>query len=141
MQITIINGPNLNLLGVREPHIYGHTTFEEYLESLRLKFPEVTINYFQSNHEGALIDQIHISGFESKGIIINAGAYSHTSYAIADAISAVPAPVVEVHISNTFGRETFRHQDVLSGRCAGCIVGLGLGGYELALLHLMSLQV
>jgi 3-dehydroquinate dehydratase II len=139
VQITIINGPNLNLLGVREPNIYGNTSFEEYLEVLRLKFPEVSIQYFQSNYEGALIDQIQVSGFDSQGIIINAGAFSHTSYAMADAISAVPVPVVEVHISNTYAREAFRHHDVLSGKCAGSIVGLGLSGYELALRYLLDL--
>jgi 3-dehydroquinate dehydratase-2 len=138
VQITIINGPNLNLLGVREPHIYGDTSFEHYLEKLRQAFPEIQIQYFQSNHEGALIDCIQTSGFDSQGIILNAGAYAHTSYAIADAIAAVSAPVIEVHISNTFARENFRHNDVLSGKCVGCIVGLGLDGYELALRYLIK---
>lgn len=133
MRILIINGPNLNLLGKREPEIYGADSFEAFLEKLRQAFPSVNIQYFQSNHEGALIDKIHAEGFSCDGIILNAGAYTHTSIAIADALSAVTAPAVEVHISNVYKRETYRHQSMLSAKCTGCIAGLGLKGYELAL--------
>jgi 3-dehydroquinate dehydratase-2 len=133
MKIAIINGPNLNLLGKREPHIYGNTGFSDYLKVLQQRFPLLEISYYQSNAEGLLIDHIQTVGFEVDGIILNAGAYSHTSYAIADAISAIPAPVLEVHISNTFSREAFRHTDVLASRCVGLIAGLGLAGYDAAL--------
>ena len=132
MTIHIINGPNLNLLGKREPEIYGQETFEMYLEGLQRRFSGVTLHYFQSNHEGALIDYLHQHGFEDAGFIINAGAYTHTSIALADAISAIPATVVEVHISNVFAREPFRHHSYLSPVCKGSIVGLGLTGYQLA---------
>ena len=133
MKILIINGPNLNLLGKREPEIYGNRTFEQFLAELRAEFPDVEIEYFQSNHEGALIDCIHESGFSVQGIVLNAGAYTHTSIALADAISAVTAPVIEVHISNVHKREPFRHHSYLSSRCVGSIVGLGLAGYRLAI--------
>ena len=132
MTIHIINGPNLNLLGKREPEIYGQETFEMYLEGLQRRFSGVTLHYFQSNHEGELIDYLHQHGFEDAGFIINAGAYTHTSIALADAISAIPATVVEVHISNVFAREPFRHHSYLSPVCKGSIVGLGLTGYQLA---------
>jgi 3-dehydroquinate dehydratase-2 len=137
MKISIINGPNLNLLGVREPDIYGHTSFEHFLQELSGQYPELEFSYFQSNSEGDLIDHLHEEGFLADGIVINAGAYSHTSYALADAIHTIKAPVIEVHISNTYARESFRHKDVLSGVCMGCIVGLGLNGYKLAVDHLI----
>lgn len=132
MQIIIINGPNLNLLGKREPGIYGHQTFEDYLEQLRLKFPEIKIDYFQSNIEGELISKIQEAGFSSNGIILNAAAYTHTSIGIGDAIKAITTPVVEVHISNTFSREEFRHQSYISPNAKGVILGFGLQGYDLA---------
>jgi 3-dehydroquinate dehydratase-2 len=131
--IIIINGPNLNLLGKREPHIYGSVTFEDYFEDLKATFLDVTLHYFQSNHEGEIIDKIHEVGFgknEFVGIIINAGAYTHTSVAIADAISAIKTPAVEVHISNIHTREAFRHHSYLTRVCKGMITGLGLKGYE-----------
>ncbi len=133
MVISIINGPNLNLLGKRETGIYGNQSFEEYLEELRAKHPEVRIEYFQSNIEGELIDQLQKSGFEHDGIILNPGGYTHTSVAIGDAIAAIKAPVIEVHISNVHDREDFRKFSHVSGKCRGSIFGLGLKGYELAL--------
>lgn len=132
-RIQIINGPNLNLLGKREPSVYGNLSFEAYLETLRQKYPALEIAYFQSNSEGALIDKIHEVGFDLDGIIINAGAYTHTSVAIADAIRAISTPVIEVHISNVFKRESFRHHSYLSEACKGCIVGFGIDSYRLAL--------
>lgn len=136
MQILILNGPNLNLLGVREPNVYGRESFSDYLDRLRKKYPEVEIAYYQSNIEGELIDKIHEAGFTYDGIILNAGAYTHTSVAIADAVAAVSAPVVEVHISNTAAREEFRHVSYLTAVCRGVIMGFGLDSYELALLAL-----
>ncbi len=136
--ILIINGPNLNLLGRREPTVYGNQSFEQYFETLQTQFPDVTLHYFQSNHEGYLIDKIHELGFSIDGIVINAGAYTHTSVALGDALAAVPAPAVEVHISNVHARETFRHHSYLSARCKGVIVGLGLTGYELAVRYLLK---
>ncbi|MBK8554498.1 MAG: type II 3-dehydroquinate dehydratase [Lewinellaceae bacterium] len=132
-QILIINGPNLNLLGKREPEIYGSQSFDDFFKSLQARYPDLQLSYFQSNHEGALLDKIHSAGFSADAIILNAGAYSHTSIALADAIAAIPAPVVEVHISNVFKRESYRHHSYLSAHCVGCIVGLGLDGYRLAL--------
>ena len=132
-RILIINGPNLNLLGKREPGVYGNQSFDEYFEVLKKKYPEAGIEYFQSNHEGALIDKIHETGFSYDGIVLNAGAYTHTSLAIADAIRAVTTPVVEVHISNIHKREAFRHHSFLSEACKGCIVGFGLDSYRLAI--------
>jgi 3-dehydroquinate dehydratase II len=134
-KIIIINGPNLNLLGKREPTIYGSQTFEQYFEELKSNYSEVELHYFQSNHEGAIIDKIHEIGFDFDGIIINAGAYTHTSIAIADALSAIKTPAVEVHISNIHAREAFRHHSYLTSRCKGMICGLGLKGYELALRY------
>ncbi|OWY19832.1 type II 3-dehydroquinate dehydratase [Sphingobacteriales bacterium UPWRP_1] len=131
-QIVIINGPNLNLLGKREPHIYGADTFESYLPELQGAFPDVQFTYFQSNWEGALIDKLHETGFTAHGIILNPGAYTHTSAALADAIAAITAPVIEVHISNTFAREAFRHHSYTAGKAKGVITGLGLHGYRLA---------
>lgn len=133
MRILILNGPNLNLLGVREPEIYGKETFIDYLEILKTKYPEVEFSYFQSNMEGELINKIHETGFTYDGIILNAGAYTHTSVAIADAISAVKTPVIEVHISNTARREAFRHVSFLTAVCQGVIMGFGMNSYELAL--------
>ncbi len=133
MKILIINGPNLNLLGVREPEVYGKETFADYLEKLKAKYPAVDISYYQSNVEGELIDKIHEVGFSYDGIILNAGAYTHTSIAIADAISGVKTPVIEVHISNTARREAFRHVSFLTAVCRGVIMGFGLASYELAL--------
>jgi 3-dehydroquinate dehydratase-2 len=133
-QIIIINGPNLNLLGKREPEIYGHQTFEQYFEVLKDKYEaSVELHYFQSNHEGALIDKIHEIGFSFDGIVLNAGGYTHTSIALADAISAVKSPTVEVHISNVHAREAFRHHSYLSNRCVGIMVGFGLRGYDFAI--------
>lgn len=133
MKLIIINGPNLNLLGVREPEIYGSRSFEDFLSELKNRFPEFELSYYQSNIEGEIVNKIHETGFNFTGIILNAGAYSHTSYAIADAIASVTTPVVEVHISNTFAREEYRHKDVLTSKCVGLICGLGLEGYALAI--------
>ena len=133
MKIQIINGPNLNLLGVREPGIYGSSSFESYLESLRTQYPEITIDYFQSNIEGELIDKMQQTGFESDGIILNAGAYTHTSVALHDCIRSIKCPVVEVHISNVHQREEFRHHSMISSACRGVICGFGLDSYRLAL--------
>lgn len=133
MKILIINGPNLNLLGKREPEIYGSQTFEQYFEELKAKYPIIELSYFQSNSEGALIDKLHETGFSYDGIILNGGAYTHTSIAIADAIAAIKTPVVEVHISNVYAREEFRHHSYFSRNCKGVIVGLGIDGYRLAL--------
>lgn len=135
MQLLILNGPNLNLLGTREPKVYGNESFENYLERLRDKYSEVKIDYYQSNIEGELIDKIHAARFLYDGIILNAGAYTHTSIAIADAIAAVNIPVVEVHISNTARRESFRHHSYLTPVCRGMVMGFGLKSYELALLE------
>lgn len=132
MKIQIINGPNLNLLGVREPETYGSSTFDQYLETLRGAFAGVELAYFQSNVEGELINKIQEAGYGCEGIILNAGGYTHTSVAIRDAIKAVPAPVVEVHISNVHAREEFRHQSMLSAVCLGVIAGFGLDSYRLA---------
>ena len=132
-KIMIINGPNLNLLGVREPDIYGHSNFEDYLAQLRGQYSDVDIEYFQSNHEGAIIDKLHEKGFSGcDAIILNAGAYTHTSLAIADAIAAINTPVIEVHISNVHAREEIRHRSMISGVCRGVIAGFGLDSYRLA---------
>ncbi len=129
-----MNGPNLNLLGKREPEIYGHQTFEQYFEVLKDKYEhQVDLYYFQSNHEGLLIDKIHEVGFSFDGIVLNAGGFTHTSIALADAIAAVKTPTVEVHISNVHARESFRHHSYLSKNCTGIIVGFGLRGYDLAI--------
>lgn len=139
MRILIINGPNLNLLGKREPGIYGSASFEEYLEKLRKAHKDVEIDYYQSNHEGGIIDKIHEVGLgEVDGIILNAGAYTHTSVAIHDAIKAVKAPVIEVHISNVHQREEFRHHSYISPAASGIVVGFGLESYHLALLSFIS---
>jgi 3-dehydroquinate dehydratase-2 len=137
MNIHIINGPNLNLLGVREKSIYGDSSFETYLTGLKSRYPDVNITYYQSNVEGELINKLHEIGFSEDGIILNAGAYTHTSVAIADAIAAITTPVVEVHISNVHKREEFRHHSFLSANCKGIIVGFGMDGYRLAIESLI----
>lgn len=137
-KIIIINGPNLNLLGKREPGIYGNQSFEQYFETLKNSLDSVELHYFQSNHEGYIIDKIHEIGFDFDGIVINAGGLTHTSVALADALSAVPAAAVEVHISNIHARESFRHHSFLTSRCKGMICGLGLKGYELAISYLLD---
>ena len=133
MKITIINGPNLNLLGKREPEIYGSQGFEGYLEALKARSPNIDIAYIQSNIEGELIDALHAEGFSTDGIILNAGAYTHTSVGIGDAIKAIETPVVEVHISNTFSREYFRHTSFITPNARGLILGFGLDVYRLAI--------
>lgn len=133
MKLIIINGPNLNLLGKREPEIYGSLTFENYFDELKSKYPNLELHYFQSNIEGELIDKIQEVGFTYDGIILNAAAYTHTSVGIGDAVKAITTPVIEVHISNTFARETFRHQSFISPNAKGIIIGFGLKSYELAL--------
>lgn len=132
MKLIIINGPNLNLLGRREPEVYGNEPFESYFDKLKKRFPDVELSYFQSNIEGEIVDKIQEFGYSCDGIVINAGGYSHTSVAIRDAIAAVPAPAVEVHISNVFAREDFRHTLLLAPVCRGCISGFGLNGYQMA---------
>ena len=138
MKITIINGPNLNLLGKREPEIYGSKNFEQYFKDLQLMFSEIELSYYQSNVEGELINKIQEHGFEHDAIIINPGGYTHTSVAIGDAIAAIPAPVIEVHISNVAAREEFRKISHVSAKCKGTISGLGLKGYELAIRSLIN---
>ncbi len=133
MKIQIINGPNLNLLGIRETGIYGEINFESFLDQLKNEFPDVEINFFQSNIEGEIIDKLHQTGFSADGIILNAAAYTHTSVAIGDAIKAIKTPVVEVHISNIFSREDFRHVSFIAPHCRGTITGFGLQSYRLAL--------
>lgn len=140
LKLIIINGPNLNLLGKREPEIYGSRSFEDYLCSLKRKYSDIEIEYFQSNVEGEIINKLHETGFSYHGIILNAGGYTHTSVAIADAIAAISAPVIEVHISNIFAREEFRHISLLSPKCAGSIIGLGLDGYRLAVEYFKGKQ-
>lgn len=137
--VHIINGPNLNMLGAREPEIYGETAFEDYLERLRDLFPSVEIVYFQSNHEGDIIDYLQQDEVRHAfGVVINAGAFAHYSYAIADALRMVDAPLIEVHISNTFAREEFRRRDLVAPLCEGVVMGLGLDGYRLALANLSA---
>jgi 3-dehydroquinate dehydratase-2 len=138
MKIAIINGPNLNLLGKREPGIYGSTSFEDFLVTLKEKYPQVNIHYYQSNVEGELINELQRVGFDYDGIIMNPGGYTHTSVAIGDAIASIKTPVVEVHISNVHAREEFRKLSHVSGKSAGSIIGLGLKGYELALQYLIN---
>jgi 3-dehydroquinate dehydratase-2 len=139
MKIQIINGPNLNLLGIREPSVYGNGSFEDYLKVLREHFPEVEIDYFQSNVEGELINKLHEVGFSADGIVLNAGAYTHTSVALHDAIRAIQTPVVEVHISNVHAREEFRHKSMISAACKGVILGFGMDSYRLAIEALKEL--
>lgn len=138
MKIAIINGPNLNLLGKRETDIYGNMPFEKYLDGLKLKYPDTTFTYFQSNVEGELINEVQRVGFDHDGIIINPGGYTHTSVALGDAIAAIKTPVIEVHISNVHAREEFRKLSHVSGKSVGSIFGLGLKGYELAVLYFVN---
>ena len=138
MKLIIINGPNLNLLGIREKEIYGETSFEEYLSTLKSKFKDVELEFFQSNHEGELIEKIQEVGFSYEGIIINAGGFTHTSVALRDAIASVSSPAIEVHISNILNREDFRKKSFLSDVCKGIISGLGLKGYEFAVDYFLS---
>ena len=138
MNIQIINGPNLNLLGKREPEIYGSESFEDYFEHLKKRFPQVHLHYFQSNVEGELISKIHEVGFDYDAILLNAGGYTHTSVAISDAIAGVTTPVLEVHISNIYKREEFRHKSIISKSCVGMISGLGLKGYELGVMYFLN---
>lgn len=138
MRIIIINGPNLNLLGKREPDVYGNQNFEDYFVQLQQNYPEIELTYYQSNIEGEIIDKIQEVGFIFDGIILNAAAYTHTSIGIGDAVKAINSPVIEVHISNTFSRETFRHQSYISPNAKGVIVGFGLKSYELALLSFLK---
>lgn len=138
MRIIIINGPNLNLLGKREPDVYGNQTFEDYFVHLQQNYPDIELTFYQSNIEGEIIDKIQEVGFLFDGIILNAAAYTHTSIGIGDAVKAINSPVIEVHISNTFSRETFRHQSYISPNAKGVIVGFGLKSYELALLSFLK---
>jgi 3-dehydroquinate dehydratase-2 len=140
MKIAIINGPNLNLLGKREPGIYGNQSFDQYFIELQSKFPQVELSYFQSNVEGELINELQKLGFDFQGIVLNPGGYTHTSVAIGDAIAAIKSPVVEVHISNVHAREDFRKLSHVSAKAAGSIIGLGLKGYELAVGWLIDQQ-
>ena len=137
MNIQIINGPNLNLLGVREKSIYGSSDFESYLAELQKHFTNITINYYQSNVEGEIINKLHEVGFTCDGIVVNAGAYTHTSIAIADAIAAIKSPTIEVHISNVYKREEFRHHSMLAASCKGVIAGFGMHSYRLAIESLL----
>lgn len=137
-KLIIINGPNLNLLGKREPNIYGSLSFTEFLDKVKQKYPNIELDYYQSNIEGELIDKLHDVGFSYDGIILNAAAYTHTSIGIGDAIKAIETPVIEVHISNTFGREEFRHQSFISPNAKGVILGFGLQSYELAVQSFLN---
>ena len=137
-RISIINGPNLNLTGRREPEVYGSTTMEQCLDRLGRRFPDLEINYFQSNVEGELVNMVQREGFEADGLVVNFGGYSHTSVALRDALMAVPAPKVEVHLSNIFAREDYRHHSLVTSACRGMICGLGLQGYELAIEFLVN---
>lgn len=138
-QILVLNGPNLNLLGRREPEIYGDNSMETYMTALQERFPEVALTYYQSNVEGEIINKLHEVGFSYDGVVLNAGAYTHTSVAIHDAIKAIDAPVVEVHISNVYQRETYRHTSLITGACVGVIGGFGMDSYRLAVEALQVL--
>lgn len=138
LQLAIINGPNLNLLGVREPHIYGSQSFDQYFEELKKRFSSVNMSYYQSNVEGELINYLHSCMNKVQGIILNAGAYTHTSIAIADAIASINLPVVEVHISNVLAREDYRKTSFIASKCVGSINGLGMNGYALAVQHFID---
>lgn len=140
MKIQIINGPNLNLLGTREPQTYGTESFEAFFEKLKSRFPQAELSSYQSNVEGELINKLHAVGFSYEGIVLNAGAYTHTSVAIHDAIAAIKTPVVEVHISNVYAREEFRHKSLITSKCAGLITGFGMEGYALAIQYLLTLS-
>ncbi len=138
MKIIIINGPNLNLLGKREPEIYGSQSFEDYFNTLVPKYRDLDLVYYQNNVEGELVNKLHEVGFEYDGILLNAGAYTHTSVAISDAIAGITTPVMEIHISNIYKREEFRHKSIISKECIGMIAGLGLKGYELGLQYFIA---
>jgi 3-dehydroquinate dehydratase II len=140
MKIQIINGPNLNLLGKRETSIYGNQSFEQLIPTLKNKFPNTTLDYFQSNVEGELVNKIQEVGFSYDGIILNAGAYTHTSVAIHDAVAGIKTPVVEVHISNVYAREEFRHKSLITSKCAGMLTGFGMDGYAMAIHYLTELR-
>lgn len=140
MKIQVINGPNLNLLGKREPETYGKLSFEEFFEKLKVRFPNVELFYYQSNVEGDLINKLHEIGFTFDGVILNAGAYTHTSVAIHDAIAAITTPVIEVHISNVYAREEFRHKSLITSKCLGLITGFGMEGYAMAIQHLLIIN-
>jgi 3-dehydroquinate dehydratase II len=140
MKIQIINGPNLNLLGKREPETYGNQSFEDYFEKLKARFPAIELHYYQSNVEGELINKLHEVGFSFDGIILNAGAYTHTSVALHDAIAAIKAPVIEVHISNVYAREEFRHKSLITSKCVGLITGFGMDGYAMGIQYLNKNQ-
>jgi 3-dehydroquinate dehydratase-2 len=138
MKITILNGPNLNLLGIREPEIYGTKTFEDYFQEMKQRYSNIELDYYQSNVEGELINKLHEVGFTCDGIIFNAGGYTHTSVAIADAVASINSPVIEVHISNVYAREEFRHKSLMATNCKGVISGLGLFSYDAALLFFIN---
>jgi 3-dehydroquinate dehydratase II len=138
MKIQIINGPNLNLLGKREPETYGSQSFEDFFVQLKKRFPSVDLSYYQSNVEGELINKIHEVGFSFDGILLNAGAYTHTSVAIHDAIAAIKTPVIEVHISNVYAREEFRHKSLITSKCKGLITGFGMEGYAMAIHYILE---
>jgi 3-dehydroquinate dehydratase-2 len=138
MKIQIINGPNLNLLGKRETSIYGNQSFEDFFKTLKPRFPNTDLHYFQSNIEGELVNKLHEVGFSFDGIILNAGAYTHTSVAIHDAIAGIKTPVIEVHISNVYGREEFRHKSLITSKCIGLLTGFGMEGYAMALEYLKN---
>lgn len=138
MKIQVINGPNLNLLGTREKTVYGDQTFEDYLITLQKRFPEITIDYYQSNVEGEIINKLHEVGFSYDGIVLNAGAYTHTSIAIHDAIGAITTKVAEVHISNLHAREEFRHKSLITSKCVGLISGFGMEGYAMAIQYFLT---
>ena len=137
MEILILNGPNMNLLGRRERSIYGNMSFDTFYEILQDQYPDVNLTYFQSNNEGALIDKLHEVGFTADGVLFNPGGYAHTSIALSDAVAAITSPVIEVHISNVFAREEFRHHSYISRNCAGIICGFGLEGYRLGIEHFL----
>ena len=141
MDILIINGPNLNLLGIREKSVYGESSFEDYLESLKKDFPDIRFSYFQSNVEGEIINKLHESGFSIDGIILNAGGYTHTSVSIADAVKSIETPIVEVHISNIFAREEYRHVSLIAPAAIGSIIGFGLDSYRLAVLSFLNISI
>ncbi len=138
MKLQIINGPNLNLLGIREESIYGSRDFENYLEELRYRFPQAELHYYQSNIEGELINKLHETGFTFDGILFNPGGYTHTSVALHDAIAAISTPVLEIHISNVYAREEFRHKSLITSKCIGLIAGLGLEGYALGITYFLT---
>ena len=140
MKLLIINGPNLNLLGKREPSIYGHASFDDFFVDLKTRYPSVNFEYYQSNIEGELINKLHDVGFSYQGIIMNAGAYTHTSIGIADAIAGIETPVIEVHISNVYAREEYRQVSLMAKNCVGVITGLGLNSYRLGIEHFISLN-